>query len=187
MALSAGTLASNCVLSANSSYSGGGALVSIGGEIRNNLIEGNRAEARRRMQLEPWRRVRFSTIRGNAAAGDAGGVMAALGGTIEGCVLEGNHAGHSGGGAAFVAFFGAKTTIRSVLSANNTAAVGGGLYVVGQCDAANLTIVSNAAAEAAGLLAMAGCALRNLILADNAGGADVFSNASCEQVCAPAG
>ena len=187
MALSAGTLASNCVLRANSSYSGGGALVSIGGEIRNSLIEGNRAEGGGGVCLNLGGAVRFSAIRGNAAAGDAGGVMAALGGTIEGCVLEGNHAGHSGGGAAFVAFFGAKTTIRTVLSANNTAAVGGGLYVVGRCDAANLTIASNAAAEAAGLLAMDGCALRNLILADNAGGADVFSNASCEQVCAPAG
>ena len=187
LSLAAGTLVSNCVLRANSSETGGGALISIGGEIRNCLIENNSAAGGGGVCLNLGGAVRFSTIRSNVAATDAGGVIAALGGTVEGCVLEGNHAGNSGGGGAFVAFFGGRTTVRSILSVNNTAAIGGGLYVAGLCDADNLTIASNSAAEAAGLFMVNGGSARNLILAGNTGGADVFSNAACAQVCAPAG
>lgn len=107
---------SNCVLSANSAYDGGGAYSStliFCTLIRNTATDIGGGACSGDLYN--------STVTGNSAANDGGGVYG--GGTLRNCALTGNTAGNSGGGTRYSTYL-----YNCTLTGNTATNSGGGAY-----------------------------------------------------------
>ena len=120
---------SNCIIRDNHTEAfGGGVYVNSNGS--NNMVS--------------FDRCRFT---GNSAS--MGGALCDRSNTrLTNCILSNNQATTKGG--AVYLYNSANTTLQGCLISNNTAKDGGGLYVRGECNLQNCTVVMNEAFETAG-------------------------------------
>jgi parallel beta-helix repeat protein len=104
---------SNCVLTGNSAYQGGGA---SGATLNNCTLTGNSADYGGGAS---GGKLNNCTLTDNSAGSSGGG---ASGATLNNCTLTGNSASHSGGGAY------SGTLSNCTLTGNSASAYGGGAY-----------------------------------------------------------
>ena len=157
---SAAALVSNCVLAANSAFSGGGG--ALGGTLNNCALIGNSAG---RLGGGAFEGVYNSctlnncTLTGNSAGSAGGGTRWC---TLNNCILSGNSA--ASGGGTFVG------TLNNCILTGNSATESGGGVLDGWLN--NCTLTGNSAGDRGGGVAvsraeMGGCFLNNCIVCFN--------------------
>lgn len=146
----ASSLLTNCLLTGNSSSSGGG---SYGGVLRNCTLSGNSASGPGGGGAYTGRLINC-TLKGNSADYDGGGASCSV---LSNCTVSANHA-YRGGGIAF-------STLANCTLSDNTAVDGGGSSY---CTLNNCLLTGNSADRSAG--GSLQCTLNNCTLTGNSAG-----------------
>ncbi len=191
--LSAGCMASNCVIIGNSAYSfGGGVFLESGGVLNNCTLIGNKADrSGGGVFLSGGGILNNCLLRENSGPGyGGGGAYLSQGGVLNNCTLSGNSAYSSGGGA----YLYRGGTLNNCMLQGNFAYAGnggdgGGVKIETDGVLNNCTLSGNSAARYGGGVRLSGGVLNNCIVWANEAPSrkNIYNGGTVRYTCASDG
>jgi len=164
-----GAVVSNCSLTGNSAYSGGGAWCSTNSLLRGCSVSGNSAYmVGCGVALVSGTMQNCTVSRNHGDSG--GGVFCYLGGTVMNCVVSGNTAEYGGGVYCYEGGVLINCEIVGNLADSSFLDRGGGAYVYLGGALVNCTLVGNTADSASGVYLDGGGGLTNCVVFGNTPG-----------------